>query len=79
MSSSQGEPPSHPLLLDWLAARFVEDGLSHKRLLRRIVLSATYRQAATLRPALRERDPDNVWLARAPRLRLDAVTAALRE
>jgi hypothetical protein len=69
---TQGEPPSHPELLDWLAAEFMESGWSRKHLLRLIVDSATYRQASRARPELAERDPDNRWLARQNRLRLPA-------
>jgi hypothetical protein len=68
----QGELPSHPELLDWLATEFMRDGWSQKRLHKLIVLSATYQQAATVTPELLERDPGNVLLARAPRFRLDA-------
>ena len=67
---SQGEMPSHPELLDGLAAGFVASGWYTKALLRRIVLSATYRQSSVLTADHRQRDPDNRWLARAPRLRL---------
>ncbi len=68
----QGEFPSHPELLDWLARRFVDGGWNVKELLRDIVLSATYRQESTVRPVLRDRDPDNRLLARGPRGRLPA-------
>lgn len=66
----QGERPSHPELLDWLAVEFVESGWDVKRLVRLIVTSATYRQSAVVTPLLRERDPDNRLLARGPRHRL---------
>ncbi|MCA9156606.1 MAG: DUF1553 domain-containing protein, partial [Planctomycetales bacterium] len=69
---SQGEWPSHPELLDWLAVEFVESGWDVKALLETIVTSSTYRQASAVTPALLERDPDNRLLARGPRLRLDA-------
>jgi hypothetical protein len=69
---TQGERPSHPELLDWLAARFVEDGWSLKKIKRLIVTSATYRQASTARPELAAKDPDNRLLARQSRLRLSA-------
>lgn len=69
---SQGSPPSHPELLDWLATEFLREGWSLKRLHRLIVLSHTYRQSSVETPALREADPNNVWLARQSRLRLDA-------
>jgi mono/diheme cytochrome c family protein len=68
----QGDAPSHPELLDWLAVHFVRDGWSLKRLHRLIVLSATYRQASTLTPALQARDPQNRLLARGPRFRVEA-------
>ncbi len=69
---TQGEFPSHPALLDWLATRFIDSGWDVKALQRAIVTSATYRQASRVSPALRERDPENRLLARGPRLRLPA-------
>jgi hypothetical protein len=69
---SAGEAPSHPKLLDYLAAEFIRDGWSVKRLVRRIALSHTYRLAATADGATRAADPENRLLARAPRRRLDA-------
>ncbi|MEM7235464.1 MAG: DUF1553 domain-containing protein, partial [Planctomycetota bacterium] len=69
---SQGEPPSHPELLDFLAAEFMEGGWDLKSLVRRIVTSATYRQASHASRELRERDPKNRLLARGPRQRLSA-------
>jgi hypothetical protein len=69
---SQGEPPSHPDLLDWLAVEFVESGWDMKALHRLIVTSATYQQSSRRRPELEERDPENRWLARGSRLRLSA-------
>lgn len=69
---SQGEPPSHPELLDWLAVTFVEDGWDMKKLVKRIVTSHAYRQHSGAEPALREKDPENRLLARGPRFRLDA-------
>jgi mono/diheme cytochrome c family protein len=66
----QGEEPSHPELLDWLAADFVASGWDVKHLCRLIVTSATYRQAAQTTTELRERDPHNRLLARGPRYRL---------
>ncbi len=68
----RGAPPSHPRLLDWLAVELVASGWDMKALNRLIVTSATYRQASRLRPELTERDPNNRWLARGPRLRLAA-------
>ncbi len=68
----QGELPSHPELLDWLAIDFIEHGWDIKRLVRSIVLSATYRQSSkTTRPKLKT-DPENIWLSHGPRLRLPA-------
>jgi len=67
-----GESPSHPELLDHLAARFIEDGWSVKRLVRRIVLSRTYRQVAVADAAAVAADPENRLVARANVRRLDA-------
>jgi hypothetical protein len=69
---AQGEPPSHPELLDWLAVELRESGWDVKMLLRRIVTSSTYRQSSRLTPELLRRDPENRLLARGPRLRLSA-------
>ncbi len=69
---TQGERPSHPELLDWLAVELVERGWSQKAVLREIVTSATYRQSSAVTPALRERDPDNRLLARGARFRVEA-------
>lgn len=68
----QGEPPSHPELLDWLAVEFMESGWDLKHLQRLIVTSAAYRQASDVTPELLQADPENRWLARGPRLRLSA-------
>src|SRR5262249_11689161 len=68
----QGEPPSHPELLDWLAVEFRESGWDVKAFQRLIVTSATYRQASAAGPALFQRDPENRLLARGPRFRLSA-------
>lgn len=68
----QGELPTHPELLDWLAVEFIKQGWSLKRLHRLIVTSATYQQDSVVRAGLLERDPQNRWLARAPRVRLEA-------
>jgi hypothetical protein len=69
----QGDKPTHPELLDWLATTFMHaDDWSMKRTLRRILLSDTYRRAGTLRPDLIERDPQNKLLARNGGIRLDA-------
>ncbi|MEZ5043631.1 MAG: DUF1553 domain-containing protein [Saprospiraceae bacterium] len=70
----QGSLPSHPQLLDWLAASFVESGWDIKALLKTIVLSKTYRQSSALSPILLEKDPQNVLLARGPSYRLPAET-----
>lgn len=67
-----GSRPSHPQLLDWLAVDFRESGWDYRRIVRLMVTSATYRQSATVAPALLERDPNNRLLARGPRYRLDA-------
>jgi len=69
---AQGDWPSHPQLLDWLAGQFVDSGWNVKHLVRLIVMSGTYRQSSEITPELRERDPDNRWLARQGRYRLDA-------
>ena len=69
---TQGEPPSHPELLDWLAREYVRSGWDTKALLRLIVTSATYRQSSKGRPELQAKDPRNRLLARAPRYRLEA-------
>ena len=68
----KGERPTHPKLLDWLAVEFVEQGWSLKKLLRLIVLSATYGQSSWVPAEALAADPDNRWLMRAPRLRLSA-------
>ena len=68
----QGEKPSHPELLDWLATEFVQSGWDLKALYRLIVTSATYRQVSRVPAALAERDPQNRLLARGPRYRLPA-------
>jgi hypothetical protein len=69
---SQGTPPSHPELLDWLASEFVRCGYSVKHMHRLMVTSATYRQASKHRNDLANMDPRNRLLARMPRLRLEA-------
>ena len=69
---SQGQLPSHPELLDWLARDFIDSGWDVKHVWRQIVTSATYRQASEAPPELQARDPDNVLLGRGPRLRLPA-------
>ena len=67
---AQGEKPTHPELLDWLARDFIESGWDVKRLHRLIVTSATYRQSSRVPPGMAERDPDNKLLARGARFRL---------
>jgi len=69
---SQGEWPSHPELLDWLAVDFVESGWDQKALIRKIVSSATYRQSSSATAEHLEGDPNNRLLARGPRFRLAA-------
>ncbi len=68
----QGQPPSHPELLDWLASEFVRQGWSRKAMVRLIVTSATYQQASKARPEAHSVDPGNALLARQNRLRLPA-------
>ncbi len=68
---TQGEPPSHPELLDWLAVEFRDSGWSFKQLHRLIVTSSTYRQSAKVTPQLWQRDPANRLLARGPRFRVE--------
>jgi hypothetical protein len=68
----QGDFPTHPELLDWLATRFVDSGWNVKQLLRLMVTSATYAQASDSSAELNERDPENLLLARGPRQRLTA-------
>lgn len=70
---SQGIEPTHPELLNWLAVSFMEDDHWHvKSLLKRIVMSATYRQSSHTTPEKTENDPYNLFLARGPRVRLSA-------
>ena len=69
---SQGEPPSHPELLDWLAIQFVNDGWDVKAMMKRLVMSATYRQASRTTAESAARDLDNRLYSRGPRFRLDA-------
>jgi hypothetical protein len=68
----QGEWPSHPELLDWLARDFIDSGWNVKALMKTMVLSATYRQDSAASPELTARDPENRLLARGPRFRLPA-------
>lgn len=68
----QGSLPSHPELLDWLACDFQQQGWDVKRLLKQIVMSATYRQSSEITEEKREQDPLNLLLSRGPRNRLPA-------
>ncbi|QDU76749.1 Planctomycete cytochrome C [Bremerella volcania] len=70
----QGEAPSHPQLLDWLAVEFIESGWDMKAMHRLIVTSAAYRQSSIHRPELRQRDPENRLIARGPRYRADGYS-----
>ena len=69
---SQGKPPSHPLLLDWLACEFRESGWNVKQLVRLMVTSAVYRQSSRVNPEQVDQDPRNILLARGSRHRLPA-------
>jgi len=69
---TQGTPPTHPGLLDWLGKEFIRRGWSQKAMHRLIVTSATYRQASAFRPDLAEKDPRNLLLGRQERLRVEA-------
>ena len=69
---SQGEWPTHPELLDWLATEFMRTKWDVKTIQKTIVTSATYRQASSVTPELLQRDPENRLLARGPRVRLSA-------
>src|SRR5690606_8126973 len=66
-----GEPPTHPQLLDWLASELMENGWSRKALIKKIVLSATYRQSSRVTDELQQRDPENRLLGRQFRYRLE--------
>jgi len=68
---SQGTPPTHPELLDWLAVEFIDSGWDRKALVKRIVTSSTYRQSSSLGPRVESTDPDNLWLARQSRYRVE--------
>jgi len=68
----QGDLPTNPQLLDWLAADFMEHGWDTKRLVKQFVLSAAYRQSAKVTPEKLEKDPENAYISRGPRMRLPA-------
>ena len=69
---SQGEQPSHPQLLDWMATEFVSNGWDVKAMMRLSVTSSTYRQSSRETKEMADRDPENRLLARGPRFRLPA-------
>jgi hypothetical protein len=69
---SQGELPTHPELLDWLALQLEDNGWNVKEFLKLLVTSATYRQSSKVTPELAEHDPENLLLARGPRFRMSA-------
>jgi hypothetical protein len=68
----QGELPSNPELLDWLAVDFMEHDWDIKRLVKMIVMSATYRQSSKMTPLQAQTDPENIYLSRGPRMRIPA-------
>ncbi len=68
----QGELPTHPELLDWLAVDFMEHGWDIKRLVKQIVMSATYRQSSVVHEKSLKQDPENVYFSRASRIRVKA-------
>ncbi len=70
----QSDPPTHQELLDWLAVEFMDSGWDMKHMLRLMVLSETYKQSSVLNETLLQKDPKNLYYARAPRFRLDAET-----
>ena len=69
---TQGDEPTHPQLLDWLASEYMARGWSTKQMIRLIVTSSTYRQSSKARPDVAERDPENALLSRQSRVRLPA-------
>jgi hypothetical protein len=69
---TQGDAPGNPGLLDWLACEFMDSGWDVKHIQRLIAESAAYRQSSVVTPPMLERDPYNQWLARGPRVRVDA-------
>ncbi|MBX3242356.1 MAG: PSD1 domain-containing protein [Chitinophagaceae bacterium] len=68
----QGELPTHPQLLDWLAADFRDNGWDIKRLVKQIYASATYRQSSAISPEKQKADPENIYLSYSPRIRMNA-------
>ena len=70
----QGEMPSHPELLDWLALDFVNNGWNIKRLIKQLVMSSTYRQSSAVSKDKLASDPDNILLSHGPRMRMSAET-----
>lgn len=70
----QGEMPSHPELLDWLAIDFINNGWNVKRLVKQIVMSSTYRQSSVVTADKLAIDPENILLSRGPRIRMSAET-----
>jgi hypothetical protein len=71
---SQGEPPLHAELLDWLAAEFMESGWDVRHMVRTVVTSHAYRQSSATLPVMKAKDPENRLLARQNRFRVDAET-----
>jgi len=69
---NQGTPPVYPEVLDWLSLRFIDSGWDVKGLVKTIVMSQTYRQRSVAEPTVMSDDPENHWLARGPRFRLQA-------
>ncbi len=69
---SQGALPTHPELLDWLAADFMEHNWDIKYMIKKIVTTATYQQSSIINPEKEKQDPQNIYLARGPRFRLGA-------
>ncbi len=69
---SQGALPTHPELLDWLAVEFMENGWDTKYIIKKMMMSATYRQSSRITKEKKEIDPENIYLSRGPRFRLSA-------
>ncbi|GAG96933.1 unnamed protein product, partial [marine sediment metagenome] len=69
---TQSTPPTHPELLDWLAAEFTDSGWDMKHIIKTIVLSDTYRRDSKVTPAIGKKDPENRFFARGPRFRMSA-------